>query len=605
MTRRSIPVLGRALLILLPIAAYGADRTYDGTGNASGDRGAANRPFVRIAAADYADGVSSLAGPSRPDARTVSNGVSDQAGSEPNGRQGSDFIWQWGQFVDHDLTLSPNDTGESAPIPVTDVNDVLYNANSPFIPLTRTNHVTDGLGVRQQVNAITSFLDASNVYGSDSTTAMALRELSGGRMKTEADGMLPYNTAGLPMAGIGRVPQGELRMAGDVRANEQPGLAAMHTLFVAEHNRLAAEIESANPTWTDELIYQRARKIVGAIIQSITYNEWLPALLGPAAPDPDGFSYNSLTDPTVSNEFATALFRFGHTMVSPQLMRIRGDSFPDATPSMSLMEVFFFPPSIESPAAYGFILKGLACQLHQDADARIVSELRNTLFGPAGSGGMDLAALNIQRGREHGLADYNSVRTAYGLPPATDWSDISSNTQVQASFAATYADIDDIDLWNAALAEDHLPGAALGETISVTVAAEFTRLAEGDAFFYHWDADLSPDLRDEITGTSLADIIARNTGITLQANVFFIPRSELAFDGIRHLPGTGVDLDFMGEPGYRYQVMYGAALDGMDSELLGETLSCGDATYMLRCFDPGTLGVTKRFYRILRTEIPR
>ena len=80
-------------------------------------------------------------------------------------------------------------------------------------------------------------------------------------------------------------------LAGDVRANEQVGLLAFHTLFVREHNRLADKIvkkyKRALPSGTserDEHIYQLARKIVGAELQAITYNEFLPALLGPMAP---------------------------------------------------------------------------------------------------------------------------------------------------------------------------------------------------------------------------------------------------------------------------------------------------------------------------------
>jgi peroxidase len=594
----------RVIAILLPLAsAHAENRSYDGTGNSTGDRGAANRPFVRIAAADYANGTSSLAGQLRPNARSVSNSISAQSASEPNQRHCSDYVWQWGQFVDHDITLSRTDTGDSANIPVIDTEDVLYNEFFPSVPLTRTDYVIDAGNVRQQVNSISSFVDASNVYGSDGASATALRELSSGRMKTDGQGLLPFNEASLPMAGIGLVPQSELRMAGDVRANEQPGLAALHTLFVREHNRLAAEIETANPTWTDEEIYQRSRKINGAIIQSITYNEWLPALLGPHAPDVPSFTYDFSVDPTLSNEFATALFRFGHTMVSPQLMRIHGDSHLDATGSIDLMTAFFNPAAMQSPGDFEYILKGLACQLHQNADARIISELRNTLFGSAGSGGMDLAALNIQRGRDHGLADYNSVRTAYGLTPASTWSDISSDSAVQSQFGQAYADIDDIDLWNAALAEDHLPGAAVGETIATAIAAELTRLATGDVFFYLWDADLSPALRTEITRTTLGEVIARNTGLPVQQNVFFIPQPQLAFDELRHGSLTGLELNFMGEPGYQYRVNYGSSPGQMTGELAPSPLTTGDATYMMRCFDTDAINAPKRFYRISRTHI--
>ena len=602
MANRFLPVLIRTILTLLPLTVVeAADRSYDGTGNSTENLGAANHPFLRLSASAYSDGTSSLSGASRPNARSASNAISDQTDSEPNTGGRSDYIWQWGQFVDHDITLSPADSGENADIAVLDEADVLYNAGSPFIPMTRTGFVTDDSNARQQLNAITSFLDASNVYGSDATTAAALRELSGGRMKTASGNMLPYNAAGLPMASIGLVPENELRMAGDVRANEQPGLTALHTLFVREHNRLATEIAATNPTWTDEQIYQRARKIVGAIFQSITYNEWLPALLGPYAPNPSSLAYIPSVDPTISNEFATALFRFGHTMVSPQLMRIHADNHPDADASLDLMTAFFNPAVIQTADDVELILKGLACQLQQNADPRIIPQLRNTLFGPAGSGGMDLAALNIQRGRDHGLADYNTVRQAYGLDPATTWSDITSDISLRVAFDSAYSSIDDLDLWPASLAEDHLPGAAVGETIATALASEFSRLAVGDAFFYLWDTDLSPTLREEITRTTLSDIIANNTGLSPQPNVFFIPHSDLAFDSLILRSGTGLEINFMAEPGFRYQVGYGSSLAEMTTELLGETLSSGDATYMMQSLDPGAISAPSRFYRIIRT----
>lgn len=134
------------------------------------------------------------------------------------------------------------------------------------------------------MNQITHFIDASNVYGSDDVRAAALRTNDGtGRLLVSAGDLLPFNSPGLPNAG-GTGP--ELFLAGDVRANEQVGLTAMHALFVREHNRLAAEIAGSSPELTGEEIYQEARRFVGALMQSITYNEFLPALLGANALTP-------------------------------------------------------------------------------------------------------------------------------------------------------------------------------------------------------------------------------------------------------------------------------------------------------------------------------
>ena len=102
-------------------------------------------------------------------------------------------------------------------------------------------------------------------------------------------------------------------VGGDVRVNEQPGLMAFHTLWVREHNRLCDELKAANPTWNDEELFQRARKIVGALIQVVTYEEFLPNIGVDIAPYT---AYNPTIDAGIMNTFSAASYRFGHTMVN-------------------------------------------------------------------------------------------------------------------------------------------------------------------------------------------------------------------------------------------------------------------------------------------------
>ena len=99
--------------------------------------------------------------------------------------------------------------------------------------------------------------------------------------------------------------------AGDGRVNEHAGLLAMHTLFARFHNQLADRIKQKYPDATSDEIYELARKIVGGSVAKITYEEFLPALLGPMAPDVNSAAYDPDIDPSILNEFATVAFRFG------------------------------------------------------------------------------------------------------------------------------------------------------------------------------------------------------------------------------------------------------------------------------------------------------
>ena len=353
------------------------------------------------------------------------------------------------------------------------------------------------------MNTITAFLDGSMIYGSDAATATSLRAFQGGEMKTSAGNLLPTDSAGN-------------YLAGDTRVNENPELTSLQTLFVREHNRIAAKIARDNPSWSDEQIYQAARARVIAEVQAITYNEWLPALLGP-----NGLQsyrgYNANVNPSIANEFATAGFRFGHSIVGSDI-EFLDDNGNEIADEISLAEAFFNPSVVKE---YGIdpILKYLASDPSQELDTKVVDELRNFLFGPPGAGGLDLASLNIQRGRDHGLADYNSTRAAYGLPKVTSFAQITSDVSLQVKLRSLYGNVNNIDLWVGALAENHTPGGSVGPLLKAIIVDQFSRLRDGDRFWYQRTfsgADLAT-----LDHTSLADVISRNsTDHNIQPNVF-------------------------------------------------------------------------------------
>ena len=519
-----------------PLTTYANDtyRTIDGKGNnlANPDWGSANNQLIRPPTeAHYGDDGSTPVEDGRPNPRIISNAVVSEGkfGSETNSRGLSSFFWQWGQFLDHDIDLTP--TGEDAyhiAVPQGDPyfdpngtgNETIEMFRSRFDP--ETGNAADN--PRQQSNIITSFIDASSVYGSDSDRALWLRTYDGGKLKTSTGDLLPFNHPNHPLENaipVGAAPE-HFFVAGDIRANEQVGLTALHTLFVREHNRLADQIAYKNPSLDEEDVYQKARLIVGAEIQAITYNEFLPLLLGSDAL-PSYKGYDDTVDPSISNIFATAAYRVGHSMIPTELLRLDKDGNEIAAGNLDLSDAFFAPQRITDEGGIEPILKGLAIQQAEEIDTILVNDLRNFLFGQPGSGGFDLASLNIQRGRDHGLPTYNQARIDYGLKPILNFSDITMDEAIQLALEEVYQYVDNIDVWVGGLAEDHVHGAVVGELFFEILKDQFTRLQVGDRHWYEKmfaEYDLGYDL-EVLRSTRLSNIIRWNTDITgIQDDVF-------------------------------------------------------------------------------------
>ncbi|MEM6673975.1 MAG: peroxidase family protein [Planctomycetota bacterium] len=532
-----------------PFPPIASPRTIDGSGNhpTNESRGAAFEPFARTVSVDYADGLGDPAGQDRPSARAISSAVLRQTRSVPNARGVSDLFWQWGQFLDHDLTETPiGDPSEAFPIAVPS-GDRYFDpggTGAQVIPLQRSFPV-DVNGVREQVNALTAWIDGSQIYGSDVERAQALRTLDGtGRLRTSAGDLLPFNLEGLHNAPSDHLPR--FFLAGDVRANEQIGLTALHTVFVREHNHWAERIRAEDERWIErsiarsgrdgrrgsggrgggrtltrddfesgrvralsgDEIYELARAIVSAELQIVTYREWLPLLLGEGALPP-GAEYRPELDATMSNEFATAAFRFGHSMLSSQILRIDAKGAEIGGGHIALAGAFFAPQEI---VEHGIdpVLRGLAAQRAQELDAMVVDDIRNFLFGPPGAGGFDLASLNLQRGRDHGLASFAQTRRDLGLGAPLTLAEISSDPDVVARLERIARTPEDLDLWVGGLAEDDVPGAMVGPTFHAILVRQFTALRDGDRLWH--TRQLPRELRELVEEQSLAQILRRNSG---------------------------------------------------------------------------------------------
>jgi len=544
-------------------------RSYDGSCNNLENPlwGTSNSPFQRTLLPAYSDGVfkprQAVSGDDLPSARLVSiNIVPDvDAPSELDTHN----VMQWGQFVDHDITHTPlfrlgnqNSSGiqccmedGSAPISRLVLHPECFPIeipeNDPFFKKfdQRCMNIVRSMpapqqsctfGYGEQMNQITHFHDASNVYGSDDEDATELREFRDGLLKihegTHPKGLLPQDDGELEgeECQINDAAQGTLDRkcfkAGDSRSNEQPGLTVYHTVWVREHNRLALELKYLNPHWDDEKLYQQARRILVAEMQHITYNEWLPIVLGvdfmdelDILPVTYGYSsrYDAAVNPTIINSFAAAAFRFGHTLIQGMLDMVKEVHYDRKTVSrIPLSEAFFNPELVYVPGELDKFLVGLATQPSQKYDNIITDEVTNHLFQAKNkSFGMDLVALNLQRGRDHGLPGYNAFRELCGSKKASDFNELSDllPKQIVERLKLIYQDVDDVDLFIGGISEFSVPGALLGPTFQCLVGDQFKRLQEGDRFFYD-SADnpgkFSEAQLNEIRNANLARITCDN-----------------------------------------------------------------------------------------------
>ena len=163
---------------------------------------------------------------------------------------------------------------------------------------------------------------------------------------------------------------------------------------------------------------------------------------------------------------------------------------------------------------------------------------------------------SIQRGRDHGLPDFNTMRESIGLDRIEDFSELTSNEELAQLFEDVYGSPDNADPWIAMISEDHVPGTMAGETNYHIMADQFTRLRDGDRFYF--ENALDADLAAEIKATRLSDIIERNTDLEVQDEVFWT-RDTLVFRNgldnewlIRDFGDNGgAEVVFFGEPGIR------------------------------------------------------
>ncbi len=614
-------------------------RALGGAGNNTGHPGwgEADRPYLRIASVSFANGIGKMNG--GPSPRYISNRIFNDVGQNLFSENGvSQWGWVWGQFLDHTFGLRNEKKGENAAIPF-DSKDPLERFTNDLgrIDFYRTP-AAPGTGVstpRQEINTVPSYIDAFAIYGGSAKRLEWLREgpVDGDMSNNDASlllpgGYLPRVTArdkDLSSAQRDRAtpaPAMDLMgplvghrtnavVSGDVRANENIALTATHTLFAQEHNRIVSKLPAS---LSAEERFQIARRIVGAEQQYITYREFLPALGVRLAPYR---GYDPTVDPTITNEFATVGYRV-HSMVHGELE----PTAPASAYKPGQLEAFeragieverkgsdvtlviplglaFGNPDLLPAVGLGPLLKGLGAERQYKNDEQIDESLRSILFqipkpgnrDPRSCGApvvqpgcfsvvQDLGAIDIARGRDHGIPSYNQLRVAYGLAPKRSYaaitvektarfrrsrqisrrdpiddpdildftslrdadgkkirlkSDEAGEDAVVGARRSTLAarlkgvygagNVDKVDAFVGMLAEPHVARTEFGELQLAIWKKQFEALRDGDRFFY-----LNDPMLDQIRRRygidyrrTLAQVIQLNTGESVRPDVFEAP----------------------------------------------------------------------------------
>lgn len=485
---------------------------YDGWYNnlAHHSRGTVDAPFVRLLPARYADGVYEvLQEPELPNPRQISNVAMKGESGIPCAKNRTVLFVYFGLLV-FDEILEVVGTG--CPTEFLNIRvpsgDEIFDPNSTGrveLPFMRSRWTTSSgqspNNPRQQINHVTTWIDGSSIYGSSHSWSDALRTFTDGLLAYGTDKQLPRQSVGLIRLWKFVDPatkqnglQG-LYDFGNAKANESPFLRAQNIIWFRYHNYQAKQLKAQNPTWTDEELFQNARKIVIGTFQRILYYEWLPAFIGQNVTQYGG--YKKYIDPSISPEFQAAAIRIMNSMIPPGVyMRNRTCHFRHVQnvydgmdPALRVCNNFWSRenPNFKSAEDIDDLILGMASQKAEHEDNIVVTDLRDYMYGPMRFTRSDVVALDIQRSRDNGLPSYNQAREALDLQPITNWALINpdlnrTNPELINRLAALYNnDISKLELFVGGMLENSESTSRLFPNI---IRKQFEHLRDGDRFWF-------------------------------------------------------------------------------------------------------------------------
>uniref|UniRef100_A0A8C1U410 NAD(P)H oxidase (H2O2-forming) n=1 Tax=Cyprinus carpio TaxID=7962 RepID=A0A8C1U410_CYPCA len=520
--------VGKLPLILTQTGANSAInwevQRYDGWYNnlADHDRGAAHAALVRLFPAQYTDGVYlPRQEPHLPNPRQISNiAMSGQSGLMSY-RNRSVLSVAFGYHVWSEIseTRRPGCPPEFMHINVQKEDPVFgSNSSQPVLLQFQRAEWDPSTGKspnnpRTQVNHVTAWIDGSSIYGSSSSWCDALRTFSKGLLASGSSKDMPRRSSSGYLMWSAPDPSTspgsqELYEFGNAWANENIFTVTEGIIWFRYHNYLASKLHEEHPFWSDEELFQNARKRVIATFQVNTV-----FFAG----------YQKYVDPGISAEFEAAAVRFGLTLPPPGVYK----RYTAQITFVKLLEINVdMNPNLQSSQDVDELIMGMASQIAEREDNIIVEDLRDYMYGPLRFSRSDAVALTIQRGRDFGLPSYNQIRESLNMRPVNSWDEINpklKNTQVLPQPSLYENDISRLELFVGGLLESQ---EGPGPVFSTIILDQFERIRNADRF---WFENIQNGLFTEeeiqaIRNTTFHDVLLDVTSAEegdIQKNVFF------------------------------------------------------------------------------------
>ncbi|KAA0724256.1 Dual oxidase 1 [Triplophysa tibetana] len=515
------------------------------------DRGAANSALVRLLPAQYADGVyQPQQEPHLPNPRRISNTAMSGQSGLLSLKNRTVLSVAFGYHIWSEISESrrPGCPPEFMHIEVPK-DDPVFGTNSSkpvLLPFQRAawdgNTGKSPNNPRTQLNHVTAWMDGSSIYGSSSSWCDALRTFSRGLLASGSSPDMPtrsnssYFMWSAPDPTTG--PNTEMLNVykfGNAWANENIFSVIEGIIWFRYHNHLASKLHEEHPSWSDEELFQAARKRVISTFQNIAFYEWLPAYLGIQVPSYLG--YQKYVDPSISAEFEAAAVRFGLTLAPPgvykrnRMCHYQSPVNVDGSKSTGLRLCNAFwsrnNPNVQSGQDVDELVMGMTSQIAEREDNIVVEDLKDYMYGPLRFSRSDAVALTIQRGRDFGLPGYNQIRESFNIRPVNSWEEINpklNNTRLLKELADLYEnDTSRLELFVGGLLEAQ---DGPGPVFSAIILDQFERIRNADRFWFESRQNglFSEEEIQAIRNTTFHDVLLDVTSAKegdIQKNVFF------------------------------------------------------------------------------------